>query len=148
MKKTKTLGIVATVLSVLALAAVASIVVVLNDQIDEVQLKTWDYEVATLDAEGDVDESEANVVTKDFITVDGLQIKVVDEAEITYQVFFYDEDEDFISNTEALATDFDVTTIPETAEYVKILITHEDDDEIDGGEKNEYSKMLEVVHAR
>ena len=148
MNKNKKLGIVATVLSVLALVGVASTAVVLNDQIDEVELKFWDYKVATLDAEGEVDESEANVVTKDFITVDGLQIKVADEAEITYQVFFYDGEEDYISNTEALVTDFDATTIPETAEYVKILITHEKDDEIDGGEKNEYSKMLEVTHAR
>lgn len=146
--KRKTLTTIAVVCSVLALTGVVATAAVLNDQIDEVQLKTWDYEVATLDAEGDVDESEANVVTKDFITVNGLQIKVMEEAEISYEVFFYDEDEDFISKTESLIVDFDSSAIPEDAEFVKILITHEKDDEISWGEKNEYSQMLEVTHAR
>lgn len=143
MAKSKTIGIVATVLSVLALAGVAASAVVLNKQVKTVELNGWDYKVATLDEEGNVDESKANVVTKKFITVDGLDIQIADEAEITYQVFFYDNDQAFISNTEAMSSDFDGTA-PEGAEYAKILITHEEDDEITFFEKFDYVKQIEV----
>ena len=141
-------AVVAGLISLIAAAGLVVGAVALNRTVTTVELTAWDYKVATLEADGDEDESEAAIVTKNFLPVEDLQIKIDEDAEISYRVFFYDEDEEFISATEALTADFDESAIPEGAKFAKILVTHEDDDEISWSEKGDYIAMLEVSHAR
>lgn len=140
--------IIVTVIAVIALLGVVGLGLVVNDQISTLELKSWNYTVADLDSEGELDSSDENIVTKDYIKVDGLEITVNEEAEITYRVVFYDEDKEYISETAELTTDFQDSQIPEGAEYCKIVITPVDDNEISIFEKGDFVEMLNVKYAR
>ncbi|MBQ2723240.1 MAG: hypothetical protein IJF72_01120 [Clostridia bacterium] len=140
--------IIVTVIAVIALLGVVGLGLVVNDQISTLELKSWNYIVADLDSEGELDSSDENIVTKDYIKVDGLEITVNEEAEITYRVVFYDEDKEYISETDELTTDFQDSEIPEGAEYCKIVITPVDDNEISIFEKGDFVEMLNVKYAR
>ena len=58
-----------------------------------------------------------------------MKCELKDDANIKYQLFFYDKDGEFISASAELTADYDGTNIPETAESVKIMITPIEDED-------------------
>ena len=61
--------IIVTVIAVIALLGVVGLGLVVNDQISTLELKSWNYIVADLDSEGELDSSDENIVTKDYIKI-------------------------------------------------------------------------------
>jgi len=116
------LTIVSVVLSVATLVAVC---VGLGKIADTKKVDNGDYAIGTIVAEsGKIVESKQSAYMKDAESVDGLVIEIDEEtATITYKVAFYDEDGKFISMTDELESDFDATTIPETADTFRVVIT-------------------------
>lgn len=110
------------------IAGFVGMAVILNREVKTYDLASIAYEVGELDAEGAEEEANTSIRTKDFYEVDGLTVTVCEEPTITYQLFFYDADKEFVSSSDELAVDYD-GTIPETAEYVKVLITPIDDED-------------------
>lgn len=102
------------------------------------------YEVGGLDETGATVQDKASVRLKDYITTDGLTVKIDEKATVTYKVYYYDTDKNFVSVTDALSTDF-AETIPETAKYAKILITPTEDNDISLFEIRGYAKQLTVT---
>ena len=73
-----------------------------------------------------------------------------DNATISYRVVFYDEEGEYLSTTEALETDYDETTTPETAESFRVVITP---DQVDGEDveisiftMSKYANQLDVAY--
>lgn len=99
----------------------------------------------------DDDEDAVGIYTSKFFTVDGIKCVIADDAEISYQINWYDEDKNFIS-VSTLTEDFnaitDADSIPENAEFFKIEIHPGDDDdgEIGAFEVSKYAKMLTVTY--
>ena len=102
------------------------------------------YKVATLNDEGKEIESEEHICTKDFYTVDGLKCELEDDAEITYQLFFYTENETFISSTGIYETEYREYP-PSGAKYFKVVITPKSDAKITSIEKRSYAKQLTIT---
>lgn len=73
-------------------------------------------------------KSDTALRTEDYITADGLTVELDEEAEIVYSIVFYDKDKTFISAVTDQAVDFD-GTIPENAEFAKVVIHHATDAE-------------------
>ena len=67
-------------------------------------------------------------MTRSAFTTDGLKVKIEDEATVTYTLYFYGAEDEFISKTAALSEDFD-GSIPENAETAKIVITPIEDED-------------------
>ena len=63
------------------------------------------------------------------VATDGLKVELQDDAKVTYELFFYDEENAFISSTGALSTDFLGLTVPINAETAKIVITPTEDED-------------------
>ena len=105
-----------------AIAAIAMLAVKLNRQTTVERIGAEAYSIGALDEAGAESESEASIYTAKGFTVDGLKVTVADKAEVTYALYFYDAEGEFISATEALSADFD-GTIPENAESAKIVVT-------------------------
>ena len=145
-KKSTIISIVAIILSIVAFSTV---IFGIGGNDDTKTVNSMNYTVGSIDAEGKAIDSKLAIFTKDKSTVEGLEITIVDEPTITYQVFFYDEDGNFVSATESLAEDFDATTIPEGASTFRILITPVEVDgeavEITVLNKSNYAKQLEVT---
>ena len=87
------------------------------------------YKIGVLDDSGAETDGDTAIVTRNAVTTDGLKADIADDATVTYTLYFYDADGEFISKTEALSEDFDGSEIPENAETAKIVITPTDDED-------------------
>lgn len=81
------------------------------------KLTISDYKIATINAtDGKVNESNQNIITKDYLAVEGLELTLEEDATISIKVFYYDEDKKFLSSADTLKS-------VDSAKYVKVLIT-------------------------
>lgn len=94
------------------------------DKQTTINVKYNDYGIGMIADTGKIVDSKQSAYTKDLMAVDGLTIEI-DEvtATVTYKVAFYDAEEEFISMTGDLSTDYDSTQIPDNAEFFRIMIT-------------------------
>ncbi len=144
--------IIVFVLVALLICAVSVLGVILNRQITTVTLGPTAYAVGTLDETGEYKQDNTSIYTKDFVTVDGLQVKLAEKSAIQYKLYFYGENEKqektFISATEYLTTNFDVGSIPTNAKFVKVVIQPTADTDVSLLEVPGYANQLEVTHNR
>lgn len=110
------------------------------------------WKVGTLDeADGDFEKASNAIVTRNYYGVNGLTLDLTEQAEenndITYQLFYFDEDEEYISASDILEADADSTSlsIPETAKYFKVVIYPANDEKITLFEVNDYANMLLIT---
>ncbi len=113
---------------------------------DELKLNAGAYQVADVDELGRVYEAKTAIVSK-FIETQEVELVFEDKAEISVTIHFYDKDEAFLSSSDALTADTTVTA-PEGAEYIRVEIVHEDDDEISFLDKIEYAGQVDVIYLR
>ena len=108
--------------------AIASLVKVNNSQTTR-KLGVFDYSLGTISTTtGKVSTSSKHIVTDCFCSVDGMKIELSDDASVSYKVFFYDSDKEFIDATASKQGDFEESDIEElslssTAKYFKVEIT-------------------------
>lgn len=105
------------------IGAVITLFVMLDRQTTVTEIGAEQYIIGGLDDEGAAIEGDTSIVTRGTFTTDGLKVELADEAEVTYELYFYDADGEFVSKTAALSADFDGSAIPENAETAKIVIT-------------------------
>lgn len=108
------------------------------------EISSLAYKIGTLDDNGAFMKNTASIVSKDFISSNGLTIKLQENAEVSYKVFFYDADKAFVSASEAQSADY-AGTIPENAKFAKIVITPLHDAEVSIFEMSGYAKQLTVT---
>ena len=145
-KKSMLISVIALVIAIISLGTVF-----MGGKSDTTAntLNSLDYSIGAIDESGKAIDSKLSVYTNEKNTVEGLEITIVDEPTITYQVFFYDEEGAFVSASETSDADFDAATIPENAATFRILITPVEVDgeavEITALNKSNYTKQLEVT---
>lgn len=110
------------------IGAVITLFVMLDRQTTVTEIGAEAYTIATLDDSGEQTDGDTSIVTRDTFTTDGLKVELADEASVTYQLFFYDGEGNFISATGDLSADFD-GEIPENAASAKCEITPTADDD-------------------
>lgn len=111
---------------------------------------TWGWEQGLIAADGTELKGTTSIRTKDYVTLDGFKVDVSEDAGITYQLFFYDEEETFISASEELTVDYDASaaTLPEGAEFVRLMATPENDPEVSTTEIAKYAREIVVEYKR
>lgn len=133
LQKHKTADAVKWVIVFVLLLGVIASVVTLFIQVDRnttvTQIGAEAYKIAALDDSGEETESDKSIVTRDAFTTDGLKIELADDAAVSYELYFYDADGEFVSKTGALTADYDGSTVPETAATVKVVITPTEDED-------------------
>lgn len=127
------------------IGAVIGLAVKLNRQTDIQRLGGEAYSIGILDEMGEKKDGNTSIYTRRAIAVDGLTCKLKFNAKIKYKLFFYDEDDAFISSTEDLTADFDGKGIPGNADSVRIMITPLEDDRVTLTEVLDYAKQLTVT---
>ena len=104
------------------IGAVVTLFVMLDRNTTVTEIGAEQYIIGGLDDEGAATEGDTSIVTRGTFTTDGLKVELADEASVTYQLFFYDGEGNFISATGDLSVDFD-GEIPENAASAKCEIT-------------------------
>lgn len=122
--------------------------VYLNNQINPTyDLGHNSFEIGCITDEGKRLEGNTDMRTSNYIKVDGLKVTLAEDAEVTYTIFFFDEEKDFISKTEVLSADFDGTAVPKTAKYcmIEVTPTADEDGKITKSEVNDYLDGITVT---
>lgn len=136
--------IIVCVLLVALICGVTYAIVRVVQKDETKEISSLAYKIGALDDNGAFMKNTASIVSKDFISSDGLTIKLQENAEVSYKVFFYDADKAFVSASEAQSADY-AGTIPENAKYAKIVITPLHDAEVSIFEMSGYAKQLTVT---
>lgn len=105
------------------IGAVITLFVMLDRQTTTTTIGAEAYTIAALDENGEQTDEDTSIVTRSAFTTDGLTVTIEDDATVTYALYFYDADGEFVSKTADLSADFDGSAIPENAESAKIVIT-------------------------
>lgn len=126
--------------------AVVTLFVMLDRQTTVTEIGAEQYIIGTLGEDGEKADGDTSIVTRNAFTTDGLKVEIADDATVTYTLYFYGADNEFISKTEALSKDFD-GSIPENAETAKIVITPtaDDDGKVDLTEVLGYAGQVTVT---
>lgn len=136
--------IIVCVLLVALIGGVTYAIVRVVQKDETKEISSLAYKIGALDDNGAFMKNTASIVSKDFISSDGLTVKLQENAEVSYKVFFYDTDKAFVSASEVQSADY-AGTIPENAKYAKIVITPLHDAEVSIFEMSGYAKQLTVT---
>ena len=151
MSKTVKLGktgkiILVVVLCLVLLGAVAGVVAwTQSDKYDTKDLSyIGRYEVGGLDSAGNYMSTNASIYTKKPIECQGLNCSLAFDNTISYQLYFYDQNNEFVHTTGRLTGAFAEESVPFFSKYVRIVITPVDDDKVTSLEVGKYAKQLNV----
>ncbi|MFQ6749341.1 MAG: hypothetical protein ACLRFR_00675 [Clostridia bacterium] len=87
-------------------------------------LNSTHYAVGTIDTTtGENADSNLSFRMKDMQTTDGLVIDIKENAKVTYDIYFYNADKEFVGVQEDLAIDIATQDISPEYEYFRIAIT-------------------------
>lgn len=129
------------------IGAVITLFVMLDRQTTVTEIGAEAYTIAALDDSGEQTDGDTSIVTRNAVTTDGLTVTIADDATVTYALYFYDADGEFVSKTADLSADFDGSAIPENAETAKIVITPtaDEDGKVDLTEVLGYAGQVTVT---
>ncbi|MBR2614984.1 MAG: hypothetical protein IKC71_05270 [Clostridia bacterium] len=146
MNKNKLMFIIAFSLIAVLLVAVLFTFSKINKTEDTKTIgsNVFNYSIGILDETGEYEQGTTSIYLKELKEVDGLNVDIKEDATVTYKVYFYNADEEFISATDVLDVDFDGTSTPEDAEFFRIVVTPTNDAEVSFGEIGRYARQLTV----
>lgn len=147
--KSKKATLISIVAIIIALTSLFGVLIGSSNKSDSNGVTYFGYSVGTIDSTtGKALDSKLSIYTPDKYNVEGLEIKLADEPTVTYKVFFYDEDGEFISASAEQSGDFDATNIPSNADTFRVLIIP---NKVDGKDvevtiknKSSYVKQLNI----
>ena len=102
------------------------------------------FHVGGLDGNGNYMNTDQSIYTKDAFECQGLNCTLDFDNEISYQVYFYDQNNEFVHTTGKLTGAFVQDSIPFFAKYARIVITPNDDNKVSMLEVMKYAKQLDV----
>lgn len=147
-KKDKIRSIITAIVLVLLIGAVVVLGVKLSRQTTTTRIGAEAYQIGIIDeTTGEYSNTEKTSITlRNAITVDGLSCKLATDSKVTYKLFFYNSDGEFIEAVEGTAA-FDRSDIPEGAETVNVMITPTEDADgtVSWSEIYGYANQLTVI---
>ena len=101
------------------------------------------FEVGSLGSDGKYVADEGSLYTKEAFACDGLQIKLDFDSQIDYEVYFYDNLDNLVTNSEILSSS---QVFPLKAGYARIVIhpTADEDNKISLTERISYPRQMSV----
>ena len=113
-------GLKIALIVVLILAAVGGgtagiISLVDSDKFDTKNISDLSFGVGGLDSTGKYMSTDKSIYTKDAFECQGLSVSLEFDSEISYQIYFYDQNNDFVHTTGKLEGAFVSDSIPSKA---------------------------------
>ena len=122
-------------------------IVKLADQgkFDYKKISNLAYGIGGLDGSGKYMNTDQSIYTKDAFECQGLNCTLVFDNDISYQIYFYDQNNEFVHTTGKLTGAFVQDSVPFFAKYARIVITPNDDNKVSLLEVNKYAKQLKTT---
>ena len=153
--KRKTKRILPIILIVAAVLLVAAVFTIGRNRADDgYDLVRVEFDRGALDTVGEYTETKESIYTKEaFECGSEVRVKLDFDSNVTYQIFFYDEDDSFVETTQEYEKTATVSA-PEGAVYARIVVTPEWDADVDKDDQivrlwnvRKYAKQLTVMVA-
>ena len=130
-------NIILGILVVVTVGAAVGGVVALTRNADKIEAELsytsvgWTkYRVGGLDGQGNFDGTQEAIYTKDAFECQGLNVDLDFDAEVSYEIFFYNQDNIFVHKTGRLTGSFVEADVPFIAKYARIVVTPDDDSNV------------------
>ena len=153
--KRKTKRILPIILIVAAVLLVAAVFTIGRNRADDgYDLVRGEFDRGALDTVGEYTETKESIYTKEaFECGSEVRVKLDFDSSVTYQIFFYDENDSFVETTQEYEKTATVSA-PEGAFYARIVVTPEWDADVDQDDQivrlwnvHKYAKQLTVMVA-
>lgn len=122
-KSDKVKWVITLLVGLLLIGAIIGLFIKLDRQTSTTTIGGEAYSIGLIDDAGANESGDTAIYLREAVTTDGLTCKLAKDAKISYQLFYYDVDGEFLSASDVLTADFDGSDIPEGAESVRIVIT-------------------------
>lgn len=130
---------------ILLIAAVAVLGVKLNDSVTTKTVGSFAFKVGGLDEDGVEIKSDNTIVTRDYISAEGLKIEMKSEK-VRYKIAFYDRKKKLVGEvSDFYVTDYEATDLAADIVYAKVVVEALSDAEINFLEVRKYASMLEIT---
>ena len=130
---------------ILLIAAVAVLGVKLNDSVTTKTVSSFAFKVGGLDEDGVEIKSDNTIVTRDYISAEGLKIEMKSEK-VRYKIAFYDRKKKLVGEvSDFYVTDYEATDLAADIVYAKVVVEALSDAEINFLEVRKYASMLEIT---
>ena len=93
---------------------------------------------------GEYMSTDASVYTKKAFECQGLNVTPVFDNDVSYEIYFYDQNNKFVHRTGLLTGAFIQDSVPFFAKYARIVVTPNDDNKVTIFELAKYAKQIEV----
>lgn len=120
------------------------IVSLTDGKLDTKKISKSAFSVGGLDAGGKYMNTNGSVYTKEAFDCQGLEANLAFDSSVEYQIYFYDQNNDFVHTTGKRSNAFVKTEVPFFAKYARIVITPKDDDVVSKLEVSKYAKQLKL----
>lgn len=132
---------------IVAIGACVAIITVLSRDTKEIHPS---FTRGSLNEKGLILESNTELVTKNYFECRGLIIALDEDSDVTYKVFYFDKNKEFISSTEEITGKYDGEDMPENAVYARIVVTPDidEDETLSLLDISKYSKQLTITVSR
>ncbi len=111
---------------------------------DTKKISNTSFSVGGLDSNGKYMNTNASIYTKEAFECQGLEVSLDFDNEIEYQIYFYDQNNDFVHTTGKLSGAFVKDSVPFFAKYARIVVTPKNDDVVSKLEVAKYAGQLTV----
>ena len=119
-----------------------------TDKIDEAltykSIGWTKYSIGGLASNGSYMSTDQSIYTEKAFECQGLNVTPVFDSTVSYQIYFYDQNNEFVHTTGRLTGTFVQDSVPFFAKYARIVITPNDDNKVTIFEKAKYAKQIEV----
>lgn len=112
---------------------------------DTKKISNLAYGIGGLDGQGKYMNTDRSIYTKDAFECQGLNCTLAFDNDISYQIYFYDQNNEFVHTTGKLTGAFVQESVPFFAKYARIVITPNDDNKVSMLEVMKYAKQLKTT---
>ena len=127
-KKKAFRSLILILVGVLALGAVLGVGASLKKD-DDMKVISPTFAVGGLNDEGKYVNTDASIYTKNAFECEGLEVKLDFDANVTYQAFYYDDLDNFISASEEYEVS-DQLDVPVDATHARLVVTPDWDEDV------------------
>lgn len=106
---------------------------------------TTKYSIGGLDSKGNYMSTDKSIFTKKAFECQGLNVTPNFDTDVSYQIYFYDQDNKFVHTTGSLTGAFVQDSVPFFAKYARIVITPKDDNKVTIFEVTKYAKQIKTT---
>lgn len=123
---------------------IAGIIKLTDGSMDVKKISSTKFTVGGLDTNGKYMNTNASIYTKDAFECQGLEVSLDFDNTVDYQIYFYDQNNDFVHTTGKLSVAFVKDSVPFFAKYARIVVTPKEDDVVTALEVSKYAKQLSI----